>query len=256
MRWLRAFLSATPPAEAPLPCPETPVCVIADIHGRLDLLEAMLARIAAHPHGKDTRILFVGDLVDRGPDSAGVLARVQALHKAEPTRVICLMGNHERMLLDFLEDPARAGPRWIRNGGAETLSSFDLSPWARRQGPEALEALAEALRAALSAETVAWLSTLPLIWQEGTLAVTHAGADPKRAMEDQPPERLLWGPRKRETARRRDDIWVVQGHVIVPTAHAQDQRIWIDTGAWRTGQLSATWIDSSGLSFLNISGEK
>jgi serine/threonine protein phosphatase 1 len=230
--------------------------VIGDIHGRLDLLDALLARIAAQPGGDTARILFVGDLVDRGPDSAGVLARVHALHKADPDRVLCLMGNHERMMLDFLEDAPHAGPRWIRNGGSDTLNSFGLSPWARRANEDALQDLAEALRSALGAEKVDWLTTLPLIWQEGLLAVTHAGADPKRDMADQNPQRLIWGPRKREAAHRSDGIWVAQGHVIVETAHAQDQRIWVDTGAFRSGQLSAAWIDASGLSFLNISGEK
>lgn len=256
MRWLRTFLHPTSPSEAPLPCPKVPVCIIADIHGRLDLLEAMLARIATQPDATAARIIFVGDLIDRGPESASVLARVHALHKANPNQVTCLMGNHERMMLDFLEDAARAGPRWIRNGGSETLSSFGLSPWARRQEENALQALAEALRAALSAELLEWLTTLPLIWQEDLLAVTHAGADPKRAMKDQSPERMLWGPRRREAALRKDGIWVVQGHVIVQTAHAQNQRIWVDTGAWRNGQLSAAWIDADGLSFLNVSGEK
>ena len=258
MRWLRRFLHhpTSPLPEAPLPCPSTPVCIIADIHGRLDLLEAMLARIAAHPNTTEPRIIFVGDLIDRGPDSAGVLARVHARHKADPDRVICLMGNHERMMLDFLQDPPQAGPRWIRNGGSETLASFGLSPWARRQDAHALQGLAEDLRTALSTEVLEWLTTLPLIWQEDQLAVTHAGADPKRAMNDQSPARMLWGPRKREAALRADGIWVVQGHVIVPAPHAQNQRIWIDTGAWRSGQLSAAWIDASGLSFLNVSSEK
>ena len=256
MRWLRAFLHRKTPPEAPLPCPKTPLCVIGDVHGRLDLLEALLEQIASQPNAQAARILFVGDLVDRGPDSAGVLARVHALHKADPAHVICLMGNHERMMLDFLEDAPGAGPRWIRNGGSDTLSSFGLSPWARRQGEDALQDLAVSLRAALGTELLAWLSTLPLIWQEDQLAVTHAGADPTQTMADQSPKRLLWGPRRRESARRSDEIWVLQGHVIVETAHAQDQRIWVDTGAWRSGQLSAAWIDANGLSFLNVSGEK
>jgi serine/threonine protein phosphatase 1 len=229
--------------------------VIGDVHGCLEQLEALLARIAAQPEYDKTRIVFVGDLVDRGPDSASVLARVHAMHKAAPTRVICLMGNHERMLLDFLKDAPGCGPRWIAAGGSETLSSFGLSPWARRQGDEALSELATALRAALGEELVSWLRALPLIWQEGELAITHAGADPARAMDEQSRKRLLWGTRKREATLRTDGVWVVQGHVIVQSAHAQDQRIWVDTGAWRSGTLSAAWFDGQGLSFLNNSGE-
>lgn len=141
-------------------------------------------------------------------------------------------------------------------GGSETLSSFGLSPWARRQEEDALTDLAQALRTALGEELVGWLSALPLIWQEGTLAVTHAGADPARAMDNQSTKRMLWGTRTREAARRADDIWVAQGHVIVQTPVAQNQRIWVDTGAWRSGTLSAAWCDADGLSFINDSGEK
>ncbi len=256
MRWLRAIFHRQPATAAPLPRPETPVCVIGDVHGRLDLLEELLARIALQPDHDLARLVFVGDLMDRGPDSAGVLARVHALHKATPDRVICLMGNHERMLLDFLADPVRHGPRWIANGGSETLTSFGLSPWARRQSDAALHDLAEALRAALTPARIDWLTTLPLIWQEGTLAVTHAGADPAVAINAQTPARMLWGPRRREARQRSDDIWVAQGHIIVKTAHAQDQRIWVDTGAWRSDRLSSAWVTPKGLSFINISGEK
>lgn len=260
MRWLRAILNAARPAPAPaspLPQPDPPACVIGDVHGRLDLLDALLAQIATQPGHARARIIFVGDLIDRGPDSAGVLARVMALHRAAPDRVICLMGNHERMALDFLDDPIRFGPRWIAAGGSETLSSFGLSPWTRRDDTgAAMQDLATGLRAALTQEGVDWLSALPLIWQEGALAVTHAGADPALPLTEQPARRLLWGPRKRETPHRRDGIWVAQGHIIVKTAHADSQRIHVDTGAWRSGCLSAAWIDAKCLSFLNVLGEK
>jgi serine/threonine protein phosphatase 1 len=78
MRWLRAIFHRQPAAAAPLPRPEAPVCVIGDVHGRLDLLEGLLAKIALQPDHDLARLVFVGDLMDRGPDSAGVLARVHA----------------------------------------------------------------------------------------------------------------------------------------------------------------------------------
>lgn len=117
MRWLPAIFRRKPAAPPPLPQSDPPVCVIGDIHGRLDLLDALLVQIAKQPAYDKARLIFVGDLIDRGPDSAGVLARVHALHTAHPDRVICLMGNHERMALDFLENPARHGRRWIAAGG-------------------------------------------------------------------------------------------------------------------------------------------
>lgn len=271
MRWLRAILSAawpprtgqTPGQMAPLPYsldpprPNPPVCVIGDVHGRLDLLDKLLAQIGLRPDHADARIILVGDLIDRGPDSAGVLARVHTLHRAAPERVICLMGNHERMMLDFLDDPVRHGPRWIAAGGSETLTSFGLSPWTRRQGGQAMLDLAAALRAALTPACVDWLTALPLIWQEDLLAVTHAGADPKRPLEQQSEQRLLWGTQAREAQRRHDGIWVAHGHTIVDAAAVvAGQRITVDTGAWRHGRLSAAWLDAQGLSFIEILGKK
>jgi serine/threonine protein phosphatase 1 len=248
--WLKKPAPTTEPA--PLPAPDPPVCVVGDLHGRLDLLEQMLDAIAARDGAGTARLVFVGDMIDRGPDSAGVLRRLHALQLENPARVTCLMGNHERMALDFLAAPARRGPRWIAAGGAETLTSFGLSPYAR-QGPDnALEALAGAWRAALTPALTDWLTALPLSWQEGTLAVTHAGADPALPLDAQPPERLLWGARRREAALRRDAIWVAHGHTIVDQAHAAGQNIAVDTGAWRSGRLSAVWMDAEGLSFMGV----
>jgi serine/threonine protein phosphatase 1 len=182
-----------------------------------------------------------------------VLARLFKLQREDPARIHCLMGNHERMLLDFLDDPLRHGPRWIAHGGSDTLISYGLSPFSRRQDDAALQDLAEALHHAIGADMLDWLSALPLFWQEGTLAVTHAGADPALPLETQAAKRLLWGTRKREAPARQDKIWVVQGHTIVGCAHAESQRILVDTGAWRSGCLSAAWFGAKGLSFINIS---
>lgn len=231
-----------------LPRPAPPVAVIADLHGRADLLDAMLTRITDQPDAACARQIFVGDLIDRGPDSAAVLARVHDLCTADRTRTICLMGNHERMMLDFLNDPVGAGPLWIANGGADTLASFGLNPWGRHSTPHAL---AEDLRAAAGPTLLDWLAALPLFWCEGTLAVTHAGADPARSLSDQSPDRLLWGPRRREGPRR-DGIWVAQGHKVVARPLADRGRIMTDTGAWRTGVLTAAWLDTQGLRFLHV----
>lgn len=239
-----------------LPCPEPPVCVIGDLHGRLDLLERMLDAIEARSDAGAHRLICVGDMIDRGPDSAAVLRRLAALTQAQPQRVICLMGNHERMLLDFLENPLHQGPRWLAHGGNETLASFGLSPWARRgeAGAETwLKARATALAAALPGGSADWLASLPLIWSEGILSVTHAGADPGRAMADQSAQILLWGHPAFLRQPRRDGIWVAYGHTITDRAHAQDGRIAVDTGAWRTDRLSAAWISAEGIDFIEVS---
>jgi hypothetical protein len=111
------------------PKPEHTTYVVGDIHGRADLLELLLGLIDAHIGGTGTtrpQLVFVGDYVDHGPESAETLARMRELTRDFGENVVCLMGNHERMMLDFLADPVTRGPRWLREGGAATLWSFRI----------------------------------------------------------------------------------------------------------------------------------
>ncbi len=246
-RFLRTLLPrrrAGQPEAPPLPRPDPPVCVVGDVHGCAGLLDRLLARIAAQPGAPRARLILAGDLVDRGPDSAAVLARVQAL--CAGGQAVALMGNHERMMLDFLDTPAQAGPLWLANGGDATLFSLGVG---LPRAPD-MAALARAFRAALPQGTEAWLRALPLSWREGALAVSHAGADPSRAFEDQDDRALLWGHRDFRRTRRDDGLWIVHGHVIVPEVRAEDGRIGTDTGAFATGRLSAAWLDWDGLRVL------
>lgn len=254
-RFLRSLLLrplATPPQTAPLPRPDPPVCVVGDVHGCAALLGQLLDRIAAEPGADRARLILAGDLVDRGPDSAAVLTRVQAL--CESGQAVALMGNHERMMLDFLDAPARIGPLWLANGGDATLLSLGVGmPRAPGKAPE-MEALATALRAALPPGQEAWLRALPLSWRpeepDSALAVSHAGADPSRSFEDQDDRVLLWGHRDFRRKRRADGLWIVHGHVIAREVLAEDGRIGTDTGAFATGRLSAVWLDRDGMQVL------
>lgn len=105
------------------PCPETPVGVIGDVHGCAELLEELLGRLdeAGVKH-----IVTVGDYVDRGERSADVLHMLRARSSETPETLVCLMGNHEKMMLDFLDRPVERGARWLRNGGLQTLASFGI----------------------------------------------------------------------------------------------------------------------------------
>jgi serine/threonine protein phosphatase 1 len=250
-RFLRIPLPGHGPEPAdppPLPRPDPPVCVVGDVHGCAALLDRLLDRIAAEPGADRVRLIFAGDLVDRGPDSAAVLARVQAL--CTGGGAVALMGNHERMMLDFLDTPAQVGPLWRANGGDATLLSLGVNPH-RSTDPGALAA---ALRAALPPGTEGWLRALPLSWRPdgpgGALAVSHAGADPSRPFEDQDDRVLLWGHRDFRRKRRSDGLWIVHGHVIAPKVLAEEGRIGTDTGAFATGRLSAVWLDRDGMKVL------
>ena len=250
----RLFGLGSPEADFPaLPRPASPLCLVGDLHGRADLLAAMLARIEAEPAAATARLIFVGDLIDRGPDSALVLQRIRALTQARPAHVICLMGNHERMLLDFLAAPTSPAKRWLHAGGAETLASFGV-PWISGMEANARQtALAEALRTALPPGLTDWLEALPLYWQGEGLAVVHADADPALPLDTQLPATLLWGL-GRAAAPRPDGLWLAHGHVIVPQVQITPGRISLDTGAYRSGRLSALWLDAEGPRVLEVAG--
>lgn len=239
-----------------LPAPKDPICIIGDIHGRSDLLDTLVRQLCHEPHPGRTRVILVGDLIDRGPDSAGVLARVRdwCAAPAPFAAVECLMGNHERMMLDFLENPQASGPHWLSNGGDATLESFGLSPHRRLPDTTAAElflAQRDALLCALPEGLHDWLLARPLIWQEDQLVITHAGADPDRPMDSQVDSSLLWGHRTFMTRTRSDGLWVAHGHVITRTPSARNGRIAVDTGAWRTGCLTAALLDAEGVCFIS-----
>lgn len=222
--------------QHPAPGPR-PIAVIGDVHGCLDLTTGLLTRIAGECPA--AQVVFAGDLVDRGPDSAGVLAHVRGLSGA-----VVLRGNHEQMLLDFLDDPEGAGPVWLRHGGQQTLESFGIMAGAADAPTR------DALRAALGAGAEAWLRGLPLWWQAGTLVVAHAGADPRTPMPHQNPQHLLWGHPAFGRVPRRDGLWVAHGHTIVPAPRCENGVISVDTGAWRSGRLTAALISGEGVRFL------
>ncbi|MEX3014079.1 metallophosphoesterase family protein [Gymnodinialimonas hymeniacidonis] len=234
-----------------LPCPEQQTYVIGDIHGRADLLELMLELIDAHIGGTSAtnpKLVFVGDYIDLGPDSAVVLQRMRELQETFPENVVCLMGNHERMLLDFLDDPATRGPRWMRAGAGETLRSFGVATADLEDSPEydAFPAAAHSLRRRLPKGLREWIESLPLSYTSGNLWVVHAGADPGHAMDDQTARVLLWGHPEFDSAPRGDGLWVAHGHTEMDAPVAVEGRIATDTAAWKTGRLTACAIRTDG----------
>lgn len=219
-----------------LPCPDRPLAVIGDVHGSLGLLQDLLAKLPS-----DAEVVLVGDYIDRGEDSAGVLRFL-----SDRPDLICLRGNHEDMMLRFLADPSRHGPRWLQHGGVQTLASFGIA-----SGPasapasatrEALTDCRDALLAALGTELLDFVTQLLPSYLSGNVLVSHAGANPAVAPEDQDPAVLAWGHPDFDKIPRRDGIWVAYGHVIQDRAKVLQRRIAIDTGAYATGRLSAVYL--------------
>ncbi|GEM_PF-141009 len=228
--------------------PDRLLYAVGDIHGRIDLLERLLPRIEADADGRAHDLVFVGDYVDRGDDSAAVLSRLQQLEDA--AHVTCLSGNHEQMLLGFLDDPAKNGRRWLRNGGLQTLASFGVGGVHETAAPEQMEKASRALKDALG-PLQAWLRARPLSFASGNVLVVHAGVDPDRPLDAQEDKTLLWGHPKFLSSVRTDGHWVVHGHTIHDAAAAVDGRIAVDTGAYATGRLTAAAIGETELTFLD-----
>jgi len=238
--------------RAPAPEPDRPLYLIGDVHGRVDLLQKLFDLIdadQARTGVEQPLAVFLGDYVDRGMDSRRVLQTLSAMERslsADPEaegEMLCLMGNHERMLLDFLASPLEAGPRWLRNGGIQTLESFGLAGVAETAGPEVLEAARDALAEALGEGDpdglVAWLAGLPLIAQSGNVALVHAACDPDLPIDEQPPSALLWGHPEFLIRPRTDGLWVAHGHTVVTRPAVAEGRIALDTGAYFSDRLTA-----------------
>lgn len=231
-------------ARAVPPCPDEPLYAIGDLHGRADLIAPMMNAIDADIAAQgleSARIVFLGDYIDHGDRSAVTLAVLKRLTESDEGDVICLMGGHERMMLDFLDAPATRGARWLKQGGLQTLASFGIEGVCTLNHGHELEAAAASLRAALPAGLENWLRARPMLWQSGNVVCRHAVAE-RTGPAGRGDKVLLLGQRDAINAGRRDGIWVVHGHTVVKRPIAGFGRISVDTGAFFTGQLSAAAI--------------
>ncbi|PIB26844.1 hypothetical protein BFP76_10640 [Amylibacter kogurei] len=231
-----------PPFDAILD-PDEPLFVIGDVHGCDVLLSQLLDK-----RPDDARIIFVGDLVDRGPNSATVLDMVQSECQ---NGAICLMGNHEKMMLDFLDRPTERGPRWLTFGGLQTLESYGIRGISERATEHVLLTVRDKLISAMPAGQESWIRDLPNIHHSGNVHVVHAAADPNRDPDDQSSRVLLWGMDKFHQKTRRDGQWFVYGHTILNEPKIENGRIGIDTGAYATGHLTAVSIRNDQAQFFS-----
>ncbi len=210
-------------------CPELPLCVIGDVHGRIDLLERIVSLLP-----QDRPVFLVGDVIDRGDHSAEVLRYLVARPE-----LVCIRGNHEAMMTSFLLEPEAKGGRWLRNGGLQTLASFGLSGLTETAGEEALRHARDAMFDRLGDAGLRWLTDLPAVQWSGNVVIAHAGANPDQPLDSHYEATFVWGHPDFLRKPRQDGFWVVHGHSIVDEPRAEDGRISIDTGAYATGRLSA-----------------
>lgn len=239
--WLSRMFQRTRRPGFPDIAPDAPFYVIGDVHGQASLLDSLLDRL-----DPALMVVLVGDCIDRGEHSARVLRTLSVR-----PRTRCLRGNHEAMLQAFLEDPQKQGPRWLRQGGLQTLASFGIAGVTPSTTGSRLDDAATQLRHAMGEDLIRWLAALPDRYISGNVAVVHAGADPGTDLVKQDSATLIWGHADFLRQPRRDGIWVVHGHTIVPAPSVRDGRIAIDTGAYVTGTLTAALIAGGRVSFLS-----
>jgi serine/threonine protein phosphatase 1 len=218
------------PAEPPL------VYVVGDIHGCLDLYQKLETQIMAEAAGARVLIVLVGDLVDRGPDSAGVIRHLMAPPPEGAERLV-LMGNHEQMMLEFFKAP-RAHIRWLDYGGRTTLASYGIDE--AQMGLFTLPEgeLADKMRALLPPEHLAWIRSLPGAVRLGPrYFVSHSGLNPDKPLSEQSARDLMWS--RNIKGMPPEGVTVIHGHTPIETVDLTGPFIDIDTGVYATGRLSA-----------------
>jgi diadenosine tetraphosphatase ApaH/serine/threonine PP2A family protein phosphatase len=221
---------------------------VGDVHGRLDLLEALhglIAADAAKSKAAAKRIVYLGDYLDRGPDSKGVIELLLKPPLAGFERVI-LKGNHEDVMESFLTDLSVA-EGWFAYGGVETLESYGLAP-PRHAGE--LARVQTAFAAALPDSHRRFLKSLKLAHRAGGYFFTHAGVKPGVALERQEEEDLLWIRDEFLQSDQDFGAMVVHGHTITPVPVTRANRIGIDTGAFFSGKLTALVLEGGDRAFI------
>lgn len=240
--------STRTPAKVPDDCL---VYAIGDIHGRADLLRRLHRQIlddAAKIEISRKVIVYLGDYVDRGPDSREIL---DTLIDDPPDgfEVHHLKGNHEDMLLRFLKTGDN-GQMWLMNGGRDTLDSYgiDLSTFSLFR--DDMDGLFQALNDAMPDNHRAFLNGLSLHHQEGDYLFVHAGIRPGVALEDQNPHDLTWIRNDFIDSEADFGAVVVHGHTIRRLPDIKDNRIGIDTGAYSSNRLTALVLETDTRRFL------
>ena len=196
---------------------------VGDIHGSIDKLKALLAACREHAAGRPARFVFLGDYIDRGPDSAGVIRFMMRLQDELGADLIALMGNHEAWALESVHR-LNPSPSWLRNGGTATLQSYGVTSVGE-----------------LPREHLNWLSSLRLSFDDGRRFFVHAGVDPEKPLDAQETADLLWIREPFLTDARDYGRLIVHGHTPLETGtpDLRANRLNLDTAAVFGGPLTA-----------------
>jgi serine/threonine protein phosphatase 1 len=242
MLFRKLFARAEPaPQVYTLPAGER-IYAIGDIHGRRDCLDRLLLAIDDDEKSRppaNTTVVFLGDLVDRGSDSKGVIERVMQVSKAR--RCILLMGNHEEILIRAWEGDRQATALLHRVGGRETLMSYGITEHEYDSGD--IDDLTTLISERVPVAHIAFLRGFIDQWQRGEYLFVHAGIRPGLPLDEQNSSDLRWIRREFLEDDRDHGAMVIHGHSITEEVDVQHNRIGIDTGAFASGKLTALGIE-------------
>jgi serine/threonine protein phosphatase 1 len=235
---------------SPLVQPAAPagarVYVIGDIHGRFDLLRRLRAQIVEDAEGAAVArkvLVYLGDYVDRGDASKQVVE----LLIDEPLagfESVFLSGNHEAMMLGFLDDPA-LGAMWLHNGGDATLFSYGVGIGSGANAEQRMISMQAGLRTRLPDSHLAFLRGLCPYHVEGDYLFVHAGIQPGVPIADQTDQELYWIREAFLYSKADHGYCVVHGHTIVSEPEFRQNRIGIDTGAFFTNTLTCLVLEGT-----------
>jgi serine/threonine protein phosphatase 1 len=243
----RSFLQRFLPGReraAPARAPEgVALYVIGDVHGRSDLLHGLLRKIAFDAARLESQVqrelIFLGDYVDRGPDSRGVIDLILSTSaERDFWSVTALKGNHEQALLQFMDEP-ELWPMWQGFGARETLQSYGVNPPAPGSAPDDWARASREMNEAVPPSHRQFLEQLEICVVRGDYLFAHAGVRPGAPLDQQSEQDLLWIRDDFLRNERRLDKVIVHGHTPAEEAYVGVHRIGLDTGAYATSLLTA-----------------
>ncbi|OYW22492.1 MULTISPECIES: metallophosphoesterase family protein [unclassified Sphingomonas] len=221
------------------------VYAIGDIHGRADLLDQLIDLIEADDATRgdaDIRLIFLGDLIDRGADSARVIEIVgNLLRSSDQVRLI--KGNHEEVFVAAAGGCAKSARQLLKMGGYETLESYGITREEADQGT--IQDLADLLKQRIPRDHIDVIDRGEEMIRMGDYVFVHAGIRPGVQLDRQVGSDLRWIRQPFLDARRRDRVVVVHGHTPTQDVEFKPDRIGIDTGACYSGKLTALGLEGT-----------
>lgn len=260
--WVAPRDFAAPRPVPGRPPPDATLCVIADVHGRLDLLEALQGELTRELRHRRTRrkiIVYLGDYLSRGPWSRETVERIMnwrppGLGEVE---IVPLKGNHEDMALRFLEGNRGLGRNWLASGGLSTLASYgvagSLEQLERERG---VEELRQRFQRALPPSHLEFFRRLKTHHREGSYYLVHAGIRPGVPLRLQREWDHMWIKHEFLGNQADHGATIVHGHFVVPEPQLHPNRIALDTGAHQSGHLTCLVLQGGRRSFLQTAPGK